>query len=219
MPVLSVRSVSCAAAATASRKNARSSPVKSRPPAGPNATIRSPSVSISAMSTPSIEVPLINPIAFIKCSLQTVQLEAETVMRIRAINPVYLILRDRIGGAVSKPRTPPLPFALTRLQPPKAKSMTKLKSDFINVLQSRGYVHQCTDLAALDALAAKEKITGYIGFDCTAPGLHIGNLIGIMMMPRAGADRASADCADGRRHDEGRRPLRKGREPQALDPG
>ncbi len=60
--------------------------------------------------------------------------------------------------------------------------MTKLKSDFINILQSRGYVHQCTDLAALDALAAKETITGYIGFDCTAPSLHIGNLIGIMML-------------------------------------
>jgi tyrosyl-tRNA synthetase len=60
--------------------------------------------------------------------------------------------------------------------------MTKLKSDFINVLQSRGYIHQCTDLAALDALAAKETITGYIGFDCTAPSLHIGNLIGIMML-------------------------------------
>ena len=60
--------------------------------------------------------------------------------------------------------------------------MTKLKSDFINALQSRGYVHQCTDLAALDALAAKETITGYIGFDCTAPSLHIGNLIGIMML-------------------------------------
>ena len=60
--------------------------------------------------------------------------------------------------------------------------MTKLKSDFINVLQSRGYIHQCTDLAALDALAAKETITAYIGFDCTAPSLHIGNLIGIMML-------------------------------------
>ena len=60
--------------------------------------------------------------------------------------------------------------------------MTKLKSEFINVLQARGYIHQCTDLAALDALAAKETITGYIGFDCTAPSLHIGNLIGIMML-------------------------------------
>lgn len=60
--------------------------------------------------------------------------------------------------------------------------MTKTKSDFINVLEARGYIHQCTDLAALDALAAKETITAYIGFDCTAPSLHIGNLIGIMML-------------------------------------
>ncbi len=62
--------------------------------------------------------------------------------------------------------------------------MIKPKSEFINVLQSRGYIHQCTDLAALDALAAKETITAYIGFDCTAPSLHIGNLIGIMMLRR-----------------------------------
>jgi tyrosyl-tRNA synthetase len=62
--------------------------------------------------------------------------------------------------------------------------MTKLKSDFINALQSRGYIHQCTDLAALDELAAREMITAYIGFDCTAPSLHIGNLIGIMMLRR-----------------------------------
>ena len=62
--------------------------------------------------------------------------------------------------------------------------MIKPKSEFINVLQARGYIHQCTDLAALDALAAKETITAYIGFDCTAPSLHIGNLIGIMMLRR-----------------------------------
>ncbi len=62
--------------------------------------------------------------------------------------------------------------------------MTTLKSDFINTLQERGYIHQCTDLAALDALAARETVTAYIGFDCTAPSLHIGNLIGIMMLRR-----------------------------------
>jgi tyrosyl-tRNA synthetase len=62
--------------------------------------------------------------------------------------------------------------------------MTKLQSDFINVLQQRGYIHQCTDLSALDALAARETVTAYIGFDCTAPSLHIGNLIGIMMLRR-----------------------------------
>ncbi len=62
--------------------------------------------------------------------------------------------------------------------------MSKAKSDFIKVLAERGYIHQCTDQAALDAAAAKGTITAYIGFDCTAPSLHVGNLIGIMMLRR-----------------------------------
>jgi tyrosyl-tRNA synthetase len=60
--------------------------------------------------------------------------------------------------------------------------MTTLKSDFLNTLQSRGFIHQVTDLEALDALAARETVTAYIGFDCTAPSLHVGSLIGIMML-------------------------------------
>jgi tyrosyl-tRNA synthetase len=62
--------------------------------------------------------------------------------------------------------------------------MTKPKSEFMKVLTERGYIHQCTDLAALDALAAQSTVTAYIGFDCTAPSLHIGNLVGIMMLRR-----------------------------------
>ena len=58
----------------------------------------------------------------------------------------------------------------------------RAKSDFLNELTSRGYVHQCTDEAALDHLAKTERITGYIGFDCTAASLHVGNLLGIMML-------------------------------------
>jgi tyrosyl-tRNA synthetase len=58
----------------------------------------------------------------------------------------------------------------------------RAKSDFLNELTSRGYVHQCTDEAALDQLAKTERITGYIGFDCTASSLHVGNLLGIMML-------------------------------------
>ena len=46
--------------------------------------------------------------------------------------------------------------------------MTALKSDFVHTLVERGYMHQCTDLEALDNLAAKESITAYIGYDCTA---------------------------------------------------
>ena len=49
-------------------------------------------------------------------------------------------------------------------------------------MSSRGYVHQITDEAALDKLARSDRLTGYIGFDCTAPSLHVGNLLGIMML-------------------------------------
>jgi tyrosyl-tRNA synthetase len=60
--------------------------------------------------------------------------------------------------------------------------MRAAKSDFLHELTSRGYVHQCTDEAGLDRLAKTETITSYIGFDCTAPSLHVGNLLGIMML-------------------------------------
>jgi tyrosyl-tRNA synthetase len=57
-----------------------------------------------------------------------------------------------------------------------------LKSDFVRILKERGYVHQCTDLAALDAAAAKGPIRAYIGFDATASSLHVGSLVQIMML-------------------------------------
>ena len=60
--------------------------------------------------------------------------------------------------------------------------MSTFKSDFLNVLQSRGFIHQVSEPDALDALAAKGPITGYIGFDCTAPSLHVGSLVQIMML-------------------------------------
>jgi tyrosyl-tRNA synthetase len=60
--------------------------------------------------------------------------------------------------------------------------MSKLKSDFLQELAARGYIHQATDEAGLDRLARTECVTGYIGFDCTAPSLHVGNLLGIMML-------------------------------------
>jgi len=60
--------------------------------------------------------------------------------------------------------------------------MSTTKSEFLNELKARGYVHQVTDEAGLDALAKSGRITGYIGFDCTAPSLHVGNLLGIMML-------------------------------------
>jgi tyrosyl-tRNA synthetase len=60
--------------------------------------------------------------------------------------------------------------------------MTAFKSDFLNVLQSRGFVHQCSDFEGLDALAAKGQATAYVGYDCTAPSLHIGNYLTMMML-------------------------------------
>ncbi|GFO81114.1 MAG: tyrosine--tRNA ligase [Methyloceanibacter sp.] len=60
--------------------------------------------------------------------------------------------------------------------------MSTAKSDLLHELSSRGYIHQCTDEAGLDALARSEIVTGYIGFDCTAPSLHVGHLISIMML-------------------------------------
>ena len=47
---------------------------------------------------------------------------------------------------------------------------------------SRGFMHQCTDFEALDALASAGPIVAYIGFDCTADSLHVGNLVGIMLL-------------------------------------
>jgi tyrosyl-tRNA synthetase len=60
--------------------------------------------------------------------------------------------------------------------------MSTVKSDFLHELQSRGYIHQMTDEPGLDRLARSERLTGYIGFDCTAPSLHVGNLLSIMML-------------------------------------
>lgn len=60
--------------------------------------------------------------------------------------------------------------------------MTSFKSEFLNVLQSRGFIHQVSEPEALDALAVKEPITAYIGFDCTAPSLHAGSLVQIMLL-------------------------------------
>jgi tyrosyl-tRNA synthetase len=60
--------------------------------------------------------------------------------------------------------------------------MTTFKSDFLNVLSSRGFVQQISEPEMLDALAGEKAITAYIGFDCTAPSLHVGNLVSIMLL-------------------------------------
>jgi tyrosyl-tRNA synthetase len=56
------------------------------------------------------------------------------------------------------------------------------QSDFLRTLIERGYLHQCSDLAGLDARAKAGEIVAYIGFDCTAPSLHVGSLVQIMML-------------------------------------
>src|ERR1700720_2348210 len=60
--------------------------------------------------------------------------------------------------------------------------MSGYKSDFLAVLASRGFIHQVSEPEALDALARTSTITAYIGFDCTAPSLHVGSLLPIMML-------------------------------------
>jgi tyrosyl-tRNA synthetase len=60
--------------------------------------------------------------------------------------------------------------------------MSAYKSEFLNVLQARGFIHQVSEPDALDALAVKGPVTGYIGFDCTAASLHVGHLLQIMML-------------------------------------
>jgi tyrosyl-tRNA synthetase len=64
----------------------------------------------------------------------------------------------------------------------KIAIMSSPKSDFLRTLQDRGFIHQCTDLEALDAKAAKGPVTAYIGFDATADSLHVGSLVSIMLL-------------------------------------
>jgi tyrosyl-tRNA synthetase len=62
--------------------------------------------------------------------------------------------------------------------------MTRLKSELVNLLHERGYIHQGTDLQALDDKASSSVVTGYIGFDATADSLHVGSLVSIMLLRR-----------------------------------
>lgn len=63
-------------------------------------------------------------------------------------------------------------------------AQTQFRSDFLRTLQARGYIHQITHAAELDETASKGVVTGYIGFDATAPSLHVGSLIQIMLLRR-----------------------------------
>jgi tyrosyl-tRNA synthetase len=75
--------------------------------------------------------------------------------------------------------TPPAPRRGPALD---SIAMTDAKSEFLRTIVDRQYLHQVTDLAALDALCARETVTAYVGYDCTAPSLHVGSLVSIMML-------------------------------------
>lgn len=60
--------------------------------------------------------------------------------------------------------------------------MTNFKSDFLNILEQRGFLHQCSNLENLDAKLMEGTQSAYIGFDATAKSLHVGNLVNIMML-------------------------------------
>ena len=60
--------------------------------------------------------------------------------------------------------------------------MSAYKSDLLRVLASRGFIHQVSEPEALDQLAQSSTVTAYIGFDCTAPSLHVGSLVQIMLL-------------------------------------
>src|SRR5215470_13739633 len=114
----------------------------------------SPSVSSSATSTPSREAPLIRPIAVSVCTL----------------HPWF--------PSDHRPVTPAAPKG----RPSGDRTMSTYKSEFLQILASRGFIHQVSEPEALDAKAAAGAIVAYVGFDATAPSLHIGNLLTIMML-------------------------------------
>ncbi len=60
--------------------------------------------------------------------------------------------------------------------------MSKVRSAFLTAATERGFIHQCTDLEALDARLAAGAVTAYVGYDCTADSLHIGHLMSIMLL-------------------------------------
>ncbi len=62
--------------------------------------------------------------------------------------------------------------------------MTEYKSDLLRLLSERGHIHQLTDAQGLDALANREIVVGYNGYDATAPSLHVGNLASVMLLRR-----------------------------------
>jgi tyrosyl-tRNA synthetase len=83
------------------------------------------------------------------------------------------------ANLLEQPRPPAESIALTDLH-----SMATYRSPFLKLLSERGYIHQISDPEGLDKLALEGPITAYIGFDATGPSLHVGHMMGIMMLRR-----------------------------------
>src|ERR1700756_3924511 len=61
-------------------------------------------------------------------------------------------------------------------------TMSTPRSIFLSTATERGFVHQCTDFETLDERLRTERVTAYVGYDCTADSLHVGSLLGIMLL-------------------------------------
>jgi tyrosyl-tRNA synthetase len=75
-------------------------------------------------------------------------------------------------------------YPIAKAHAKRPGDMTIHASELLRTLHERGYIHQITDARALDALAATQVVPGYIGFDATAPSLHVGNLVSVMLLRR-----------------------------------
>ena len=95
------------------------------------------------------------------------------------LDAAYTVLLRHLLQHVTSPT---ISMASTTSPAATAVAPASLRSDFLRTLVERGFLHQCTDLDALDAAAASGRVTGYIGFDATADSLHVGSLIQIMML-------------------------------------
>jgi tyrosyl-tRNA synthetase len=71
-----------------------------------------------------------------------------------------------------------------RARAEQGSAMNEYKSELLRLLDERGYIHQLTDAEGLDALAQRQVVPGYIGFDATAPSLHVGSMVQIMLLRR-----------------------------------
>src|SRR6185437_11379070 len=146
------------------RRAARSADEYGTVNAGPGTARSRPSVVTTATSMPSSDVPLINPIATVLIAVPSI---------------VAPDLSPRADCA-TRPALSEGPFAAHDENP--GTIMTKPRSAFLHTLLARGFLHQCTDLEGLDALARTGQLVAYVGYDCTADSLHIGNLVSVMML-------------------------------------